>query len=305
MPSRYVPTRRIVPVVLLAAVLLLAGCSASLPGGTGAGGDGAPQSGGEAAQGGGSHYVGQERVVVREADMRIEVQSFDPAFVRTREIAREHGGFVADWNHEIERGWHSGTLVVRVPAENFSDVRDDLTELGELENENVRAKDFTDTYEDLGERLSDLRRDEAALERLLNRTNSTEEARRVRADLSEVREQIRELERRRTDIEQREALSTVRLSLHEPPGKRPPKNYQSAFGFGDAFLDALYGGLTVVKYVIVLFGYAVPVGIAGLLLGGFGFVTYRVWLLLRANLDRVLPAASETAEEEEEEEEAD
>lgn len=298
MPSWSPSTRRIVPVLLLAALLPLAGCSASLPGGgsnAGTGG-GAPQ-GGQAAEGG-SHYVGQQRVVVREADMRIEVQEFDPAFDRTREIARAHGGFVADWTHDVERGWHSGTLVVRVPAENFSAVRDDLAELGELENENVRAKDFTDTYEDLGERLADLRTDEAALERLLNRTNSTEEARRVRSDLSDVREQIRELEQRRTDIERREALSTIRVSLHEPPGKRPPKNYQSAFGFGDAFLDALYGGLTVVKYVIVLFGYAVPVGVAGLLLGGFGFVTYRLWLLLRANLDRALPAAMDPGDEE-------
>lgn len=298
MALRSPSTRRIVPVLLLAALLLLGGCSASLPGGgSNAGAGGGAPSGDQAAEGG-SHYVGQQRIVVREADMRIEVQEFDPAFDRTREIARAHGGFVADWTHDVERGWHSGTLVVRVPAENFSDTRDDLAELGHLENENVRAKDFTNTYEDMGERLADLRKDEAALERLLNRTNSTEEARRVRADLSEVRKQIRELEQRRTDIERREALSTIRVSLHEPPGKRPPKNYQSAFGFGDAFLDALYGGLTVVKYVIVLFGYAVPVGVAGLLLGGFGFVTYRLWLLLRANLDRLLPPAMDPGDEE-------
>lgn len=293
-------TRRIVPALLFVAVLLLAGCSGALPGGSNSAGSGGDAGGPQAGEGGaGSHYVGQERVVVREADMRVEVASFDPAFDRTREIARANGGFVADWTHDVERGWHSGTLVVRVPAENFSAARDDLAELGELENENVRAKDFTNTYEDLGDRLADLRKDEAALQRLLNRTNSTEEARRVREDLSEVRQQIRELEQRRTDIEQREALSTIRVSLHEPPGKRPPKNYQSAFGFGDAFLDAFYGGLTVVKYVIVLFGYAVPVGAAGILLGGFGFVTYRLWLLLRANLDQVLPEAVDPGDGEE------
>ena len=128
-------------------------------------------------------------------------------------------------------------------------------------------------------------------ERLLDRTNSTEEARRVRADLSEVRAQIRELEQRRTSIEQRESLSTVRLSIHEPPGKRPPKNYRAAFGFDDAFLDAFYGGLNVVKWVIVLFGYAIPVAVAGLLLAALGFVFLRAWLLLKANLDRLLPEA--------------
>jgi hypothetical protein len=271
-------------VVLLVA---LAGCSAALPGGDSAGGSGAPA--GPDGSGGGSYYVDGERVVVHEADMRIEVREFDPAFDGARAIAREHGGFVADWTVNVERGWHSAELVVRVPAENFSAARDDLAALGELENENVRAKGFTDTYRDLGARLADLRRDERELERLLNETDDAEEARRIRSDLSEVRGQIRELENRRADIERREALSTIRVSLHEPPGKRPPKNYQSAFGFDDAFLDAFYGGLTVVKYVIVLFGYAIPVTVAGLLLAGFGFVSYRLWELLRANLGTLLP----------------
>lgn len=71
-----------------------------------------------------------------------------------------------------------------------------------------------------------------------------------------------------------------RGSVRRRTTSRPPS---------DAFLDALYGGLTVNKYVIVLFGYAVLAGLAGLLLGGFGFVTYLLWLLLRSHLDRLLP----------------
>jgi hypothetical protein len=287
------PTTRTGRIALVVLLVALAGCSASLPGndvGGGApeAGDGASGPGGGGTSGG-SYYVDEERVVVREADMRLEIEEFDPAFDEARAVARDHDGFVADWTHDVERGWHSGDLVVRVPAENFTDARDDLAELGELEDETVRARDFTNTYTDLGERLSDLRRDERELERLLNETGDAEEARRVRSDLAAARQQIRELENRRGDIERREALSTIRLSLHEPPGERPPKNYQSAFGFDDAFLDAFHGGLTVVKWVVVLFGYAIPVAVAGLLLAALAFVCFRAWRLTRANLERLLP----------------
>lgn len=291
MPSSHrESSTRAVRIALVVLLVALAGCSAALPGGDSAGGsDGGGGAPAGSAADGGSYYVGGERVVIREADMRIEVGQFDQSFDETRAIARAHGGFVADWNVENERGWQRAELVVRVPAENFSEARDDLAELGTVENENVRQKDFTDTYTDIEARLADLRRDERELERLLNETDDAEEARRLRSDLSDVRNQIRQLESRQTDIERREALSTIRVTLHEPPGERPPKNYQSAFGFDDAFLDAFYGGLAVVKYVVVLFGYVIPVSVAGLLLAGFGFVCYRLWFLLRDALASVLP----------------
>lgn len=275
----------------LAAVVLLvviAGCAGSA--GNDAGRNGGQASTGDAAaEQAGSFYAGGDRVVIREASMRMEVRQFDPAFERARAIARAHGGFVADWDHDVERGWHSGELTIRVPADNFTAVRDELVGLGTLEREDVEARDFSIEYSNTAERLADLREQERELEQLLEETDDTEQSRAILDDLNAVRGQIREIQNRRTSIERREALSTVQLTIHEPPAQRPPKNYQSAFGFDDAFLDSFYGGLSVVKYVIVFVGYAIPVGFAAVLFGSIAIVWLRVWQHSRARLEHHLP----------------
>lgn len=269
-------------------LVVLAGCAGSVGNDGGANG-GQAGSDDAAAEQPGSFYAGGDRVVIREASMRMEVRRFDPAFKQARAIAREHGGFVAGWDHDVERGWHSGDLTIRVPADNFTAVRDELAGLGTLEREDVQAKDFSDEYSNTAERLAHLREQERELEQLLEETDDTEQSREILDDLNAVRGQIREIQNRRTSIERREALSTIRLTIHEPPGQRPPKNYQTAFGFDDAFLDSFYGGLSVVKYVIVFVGYAIPVGFAAVLFGSIALVWYRVWQHARAHLEHLLP----------------
>lgn len=276
----------------LAAVVLLvvlAGCAGGT-GGNDAGANGGPADTGDAAsKQPGSFYADGDRIVIREASMRMEVRRFDSAFKRARTIAEEHGGFVADWDHDIERGWHSGELTIRVPADNFTAVRDELAGLGTLEREDVQAKDFSDEYSNAANRVADLRERERELEQLLEETDDPAQSREIVDDLHTVRQQIQRLQNQRTSIERREALSTIHLTIHEPIGKRPPKNYRTAFGFDDAFLDAFYGGLVVVKYAIVFVGYVIPIGFAAVLVGSIALVWLRVWQLSRARLDLLLP----------------
>lgn len=295
--------RRSVAVALLAALVVLAGCGAQsggggaapVGGGTGGGG-GSGGGGGDAGGSGdvtvGSYYENGNRVVVRSADLRLQVADHDPAFERARRIARRNGGFVADYDHEIDRGWDRTSMVIRIPAANFSATRDALTGLGTLEREHVDAKDFTAQTVDLRERLDDLRTEERNLERLLNQTDDASESRRIREDLRDVRDQIRSLESELRSVRTRESLSTIRLTIHEPPSEKPPKNYETAFGFDDAFLEAFYGGLAAVKFVIVAFGYLIPAGVALLLAFAFAFAVYRTGHHLYAKLGVVLPDPS-------------
>lgn len=258
----------------------------------------APDGGGAAETGGGSgpssYYGTDGRVIVRESSMRVRVEEYDPAFQRSREIARAHGGFVASWDRSSERQWDGGTVVIKVPAENFTATRDRLSEIGRVESENVRMEDFTAEYADREERIETLREDERMLEGMYRNASTTEQRLRIRDELEEVRDERRRLERGQDRLERREALSTIRLRIHEPESRRPAANYDSAFGFVDAFLGAVYGGLSVVKGVIVVIGYAIPAGIAAIILGTFGFACYRVWWRLKEWIDdRLLPDSGE------------
>lgn len=288
---------------MIALVLLvaLAGCAgggggsgggapAGADGGGGSGGGAAPTAGGDAATdlAVGSYYADGERVVVRDASMTVTAEPFDPAFDEARSIARDHGGFVADWTLEVDDGYHRASLTIRVPAENFNAARDGLAALGTVERERVDARDFTDEHRGLGDRLSTLREQLSEVESELEST--ADEGRRValldkRADL---RGEIRSLEGDRRALERRADLSTIELTLQEPASSRQPATYQSALGIQLAVLTAAFAGVSIVKYLLAAVGFVIPVAVSVLVLGALGVVlvrlTRRAWVRYDAAL---------------------
>jgi hypothetical protein len=280
MRSNPTSTRRTLIVALFATLVLLAGCSGAQLGSQSASDATGLQSGGGADRGGGSFYDNETRVIVREADMQLEAQNFDKSVKQLRQIARDHGGFVGDRSQRSEGEWDEGSITVRVPAAKFADARDEIAELGHLEQENVRALDLTETHQDRQTRIEQLEGDEQRLAELIDEANASE-ADDLYEELRHVREKLRDLRSQQSSLERREALSTITVDVHEPRGKKPPKNYDSAFGFRDAFLEAFYGGLKIVKYIVVFFGYVIPVGFALIPLGAFGLGLLLAWQRIR------------------------
>lgn len=280
---------------VLGAMVVLAGCTGGMSGES----NGEPAAGGDAAQAPGSYYEDGEAVIVRSATMTIEVEEFDRQFRLAREVAGTHGGFVTDYTIERERGWQKATFVVKVPASNFSESRDDLADLGTVESEVVEAEDFTAEYHQRKGRLETLRERQQELERQLEEAETADERSEVRSELADVRGEIRELEGEQQALEHRESLSTIEVTMREPEGEKPPENYETAYGFDDAFLQGLYGGLAILKGIVVLVGYLLALGLGMLVVGVVGMcllagglaVKVHVWPRIR-NLFRIPESAS-------------
>lgn len=272
--------RKLVPILALALLVTVAGCSGS---------GGAPRSSPGASAGDAPHgttgagdgsvasrYADGERVVVRTATLAVETEQFDRSFDRARRAAREHGGFVADWTVSNDRGYHEATLVIRVPAGAFNGLRDALADLGTLESETVEAADFTREHRSRAATLGVLRQRAADLRASIREADNESVRRELRDELHRVRERVATLEGKQQSLERRAALSTITLRLREPPGQQPPENYETAYGFDDAFLQAFFGGLGVLKGVVVLLGYAIPVALSGIVVGVVGILCARV-----------------------------
>lgn len=299
------PGRRQIALVLLALLIVFSGCAGL--GGESAGSSGAPErggggdsadlarsgGGGEGGSGGGgqvgSYYTDDgDRIVVRESNIDLRVNNFSHAFQRLRTIVDRNDGYLGDRSQSSQGDWDRGSITLRVPPERFASTRDAVASLGRVEDENVRVLDFTSQYNDREGRLQQLEMEEAELERLLNQTDDVDEAAQVRDDLREVRNDIRSLESEQQSLRERETMSTIRVDMQEPDSEKPPKNYESAFGFTDAFLEAFYGGMTAMKYVIVFFGYAIPIGLALIPLGAFGVGIVAGWRRTTSFVGRLL-----------------
>lgn len=284
---------RILGVIAVVALLVVAGCSGAGGGGDGGvGGSGAPDDGGSSPpsvddSGGssGSFYAADgRRIVVRRASMRVEIDDYESTLDSIRSTATEYGGYVGDRERKSRGPWDGGTIVVEVPPENFSVVRDRVAELGRVESESVDVQDFSNEYNDTAARLADLRREERTLEGRLNRTEDPDRADDVRRELDDVRRRIRELEAKQHGFERRAAMSTITVDVHEPSRRKPPANRPDLAGFGDAFADSLYSGLVVVEWVLIVLGYGIPTVLGLFVLGIFGTVSVAGWRRIRTVL---------------------
>lgn len=252
----------------------------------GAGGDGgedAEERSTEAADGStdGVAAATVDRRLIRTGDLRITVDSFAAADAEARTIAEEYGGFVSDSTREThERGdeeFTAGALTLRVPSEEFDAAMADLESLGDVERSTTESRDVTDRIADLEARLENKRAERERLRELYDEANTTEDVLAVQRELADVQEEIERMEAERTALEERVALSTIRVELREEPPE--PSAVSTAWydtGVAAAFLESVRGLGTVLRAAVVGTAYAAPYLLAaGVPLVGLGVALRR------------------------------
>lgn len=222
--------------------------------------------------------VAGERVV-KTASLEIEVASggFAAAFSKVPTIAAAQGGFIASSNslQGSEEGRQAaGSLVVRVPSENFDATRQQLIDLGDLQSQQLKGDDVGGQLADLDARLRNLRSHEEAIRLLMTKTGTIGETIEVQRQLSTVREQIEQLAAQQARLNDAVAYATITLALAEPGIAFNPKGDGSPLG--DAFSRAIDGAENVLAALIVTLGYLVPLAL----------LAAAAWLVVRPVLAR-------------------
>lgn len=211
--------------------------------------------------------LGRDKVV-KTASIDIEVAKggFAAAFSKVPTIASANGGFVAS-SDSLQAGHDdrqsAGTLVLRVPAENFDTTREQLVALGKLQSQHLDGTSVGGQLTDLEARLRNLRTHEEAIRLLMTKTATIGETIEVQRQLSTVREQIEKLAGEQARLVDAVAYATVTLSLAEPGVKPSPGDNGSPLA--TALSRAIDGAEHVLAALIVALGYLVPLAVlAGL-----------------------------------------
>ncbi len=160
------------------------------------------------------------------------------------------------------------TLELQVPAPELDQVLTRLTGLGTLESREITAEDVSNQLVDLGARLRNLRQSEALLLKIMERSGSVGDVLKVTQELSQVREQIEQLDAQRVNLQNRVRYSRIRLSLATPLavtptlGERLWQTWQQATMTLGTFTVGL---VQVVLWLLVFSPYLVALGlVAGL-----------------------------------------
>ncbi len=204
--------------------------------------------------------VPTERLLVRRANVALEVENVDTAVARIRVIA-------ADLEARVEgleqvggpRETRRTTVTVRVPEARLDAAVERTRALGKVERVSLYEREVTEEVEDLDVRLRNLRRLEERLLRLLSeRTGELEEVLAVERELARVREGIERGEARLRTLENEIAWSYLGIEMHEPYPLTARRDDGILRQFGRAFVQATENFFDFVLVVIAALGYIVP-----------------------------------------------
>jgi acetolactate synthase regulatory subunit len=201
---------------------------------------------------------GATNLVIRTGNATIQVDSLEPAMARVRAIAARLGGFVANASLAAGREQvRSATLELKVPAARYDDLVNALSPIGRVETVNVTAEDVGEEYVDVAARVANARRLEERLVALLaTRTGKLTDVLEVEQQLARVREEIERYDGRMRWLKAHAAVSTLTVSVHEPPPVVGPS--PAAEPIRDAFRQAWRNAVALAASVIAASGIYVP-----------------------------------------------
>jgi hypothetical protein len=198
--------------------------------------------------------------VIRTASIAVVIprDAFDERFGEAVDIAEEHGGFVADSRSRSR----SGSLTVRVPAENFDETLRALRALGTVEVESVHGKDVTADYVDLHARLRIARARRDVLLGLQAEASTIEQTIRVQNALDATQFEIESLQGQLRLLDDRTSLATIDFDLREQ-GVEPASEIETP-SIPNAFERAAAGFVGVIAAIVIGLGYLLPLIAIGL-----------------------------------------
>lgn len=192
--------------------------------------------------------------VIKTAELKLEVpkDEFRDAVTKATGAASSFGGFVLTTDVSETR---SGTIILRVPAENFDSVLGDLRSLGDLKGETISGRDVSEEFVDLQARLRNLEVQETVLLRLMDRAQTVSATIKVQRELSGVQMEIERLRGRIRFLDDQTSFSTITVNLVRAD-LAPP---EPAGALGRAWENAKDTFVAVVSGVVVGAGFVLPV----------------------------------------------
>jgi hypothetical protein len=256
-------------VVVLAAMILLAGCTSN-SGSSSPGNIAAPQQNGTAQDGvarGAEPGTGKSaassaellssssRDVVTTGTMSLTVADPIKASSSAERTVTAAGGRVdSSTEKPATDGEKAGaTLVLRIPSEKLTPTLDALKKLGTLNSLSLKADDVTSQVKDVGARITALQTSVDRLLDLMSRASTTADLISIESTLSDRQAQLDSLKAQKSALDDQVELSTITLELHAAGtvATPAPATFFSGLGTGWDALVAAGSGLLVVLGVLL------------------------------------------------------
>jgi hypothetical protein len=182
-----------------------------------------------------------DRMVIRTAQLTVEVADMESALAQARAIASHAGGYVSASDTHVEKANDQdltvANLTLQVRGDSADSAMSDLRALGKVTAESSGSQDVTDEYVDLDSNLRNLQASETAILKLMDRATQIQDVLSLQRELTNVRGQIERIQGRKTYLERRTDMATITLALRLPT----PASGQTTTGMWDPIATAVRG----------------------------------------------------------------
>ncbi len=222
-------------------------------------------------------YTGS--ITVRLKDLRV-----DEAAARATAIVTGAGGFVGADKRDSGDGGEQASLELRVPADRFGAVVDQLAGLGDQEQRSIDTQDVTEETVDLDARITTQRARVASGRRLLAQAKSLSDLVMLEGEVAKREADLASLEAKKRRLTDLTALSTITAVFLDPQAAPPADE-------PDGFLSGLAAGWTALlaslRVLLTVLGALLPWVLA------LGLPVVAVLWLLRRSRRRRSPTAAQ------------
>ena len=192
-----------------------------------------------------------QRSIIYRGSVSVRVKDVNAAAGQTSGIATTAGGFVSSDNRNSSSGAGTATMELRVPAEKFSTVVDQLAKLGTEEQRQINTEDVTEQTIDLDARIATQQARVDSGRKLLAQAKTLNDLVMLEREVATRESDLASLQAKKRRLADLTALSTISVTFLDPQADVVQEEDAGGFLGGlKAGWKALLASLTAVLTVV-------------------------------------------------------
>lgn len=208
--------------------------------------------------------------LIKRANMSLRVEKVTPTLKEVAKVVKAQQGDVVGLQDQVppdESVRHVASMELRIPQAKLETTLEQLAQLGTVENRSIEAEDVSNQLVDFQARLKNLRKSEAVVLKIMDRSGSVADVLKVTQELKTIRQEIEQIDAQLQRLQAQVAYSTVKLSLEAAIATTPPpislgdRLQEAWFQSTHAVLNITFNLLGILVWLLVFLPYLIAVGV--------------------------------------------
>ena len=157
----------------------------------------------------------KELKLIYEARITVETEDYNKYIEELQLKINQYGGYISSSSENTTETYKRGVLTIRVPSENFSEMKAATANNGVVVNSSHEVLDVTESYMDIDGRLKALKAERDALNAMLEKAEDVSTMLQIRKEINALNIEIESYQRQLNKYDSQIAYSTITLTVKQ------------------------------------------------------------------------------------------